>query len=273
MSRGLVSSIRDEPFFVLLTAVMARFMSLSATETALGMRAALVDLELRTIAALIAMDDFRTHQSKERLSLILQTIMHHFADDGVRQVLADVRSPGPGSTSLTIDALVSDAAPSKEPAQAQAGRLIIAFQALAKSQSQQNLMLFMEVFFDICSVARDEALESVNFAFSLLVRNIASQSLCVFLSEIFRQLDRAAEPHLSLLVDTLTELLLSNRGPLGYSALDIASNLLKLLRKQKPPAPDMTRVSFLHQPNKPPPKAVFTICNCLGTPFLIQTVS
>lgn len=251
-------SIREETFFDLLSKVTFHFTRLTVAG---DVRPELFEAEVAAILAVIGMEDFKAHGGRDRLTAIIRCIMRHFADEPVRLVLAGLRSPESGRTSVTAMGVVQEGESAGE-ALSRANKLISAFQTLVKNLSSSSLPIFMDVFFGIAAT-EDGAVEPVGYAFTLLVRNIPAQFLCIFLSEIFRQLERAnTEAALYLLVDTLTELLLSNRGPLGYSAVEIANNLLRLLRKQRPSAPTDTRVSILHQ-GGPPSKAVFTICNCL----------
>lgn len=98
-----------------------------------------------------------------------------------------------------------------------------------------------------------------------MISAMPSQYLCIFVSEIFRQAMTCPENATPILVNPLADLLLTNRGPLGYSALEFGSSLLKLLRKERPPPPVTVRTSFF-APNQivsSPPKSVFAICNAI----------
>lgn len=214
------------------------------------------DAELRTVVAAVGMEDFRAHGGKDRLAIILRSIMSHFNDEGVRRTIsADLK--GNAEVEMPLD----------EQPDGKATKLSAAFQQLIKGLSSSSLPIFMEAFFTICAEQKCDGMQSTWLAFQLLIRHIPSGFLCIVLTELFRQLEHAQEPALSMLLDVLTELLLSNRGPLGYTAVDIASNLIRLLRKQKPQAPTDARKSFLNASTEqpPPPRSVFSICNCLGT--------
>ena len=190
------------------------------------------------------MEDFRSHGGQERLDILLRAITAHMA--------AQPRH--------------------MDGAEGEAG-ISAAYVALIRGLPFPSFPVFMTAFFQMVGdgapvASTCDRCPAIGASLQLLVRHAPSGLLCIFLTEIFRQLERATEPVLSLLVDTLSELLLSNRGPLGYTALDISSNLMKLLRKQRPPAPPDTRRSFLQSgaaSNASPPRAVFAISNCLGT--------
>lgn len=202
------------------------------------------------------MEDFRAHGGKDRLATVLRSIMSHFGDESVRR---------------TISADLKGSADAERPAgfeaDGKAARLSGAFQQLIKGLSSSSLPIFMEVFFSICTEQTSDDMQSTWLAFQLLIRHIPSGFLCIVLTELFRQLEHAHEPALSMLVDVLTDLLLSNRGPLGYTAVDIATNLIRLLRKQKPRAPAGPRMPLLNPSTEQPTpsRSVYSICNCLGT--------
>lgn len=180
------------------------------------------------------MEDFRAHGGQDRLDTLLRAIIAHM-----------------------------------EAEKSECETINNAYVSLIRGLPFPSFPIFMTAFFqmvgDSCKSSSCDKCPAIGNSLQLLARHAPSGILCIFLTEIFRQLERATEPVLSLLVDTLADLLLSNRGPLGYTALDISSNLMKLLRKQRPPAPPDTRRSILQPTLTSPPRAVFAISNCLGT--------
>jgi hypothetical protein len=142
-------------------------------------------------------------------------------------------------------------------------KMTTSFQMLVKGMNTVCLEYFMTAMFGIFKPKTEICMEATRYMFLILIKNIPSQFLCIFLTEIFRQLDKTDEHHLVILIDTVTDLILSNRGPLGYTAIDLAHNFIKLLRKQRPPPPTNLRASFFAL-TIPPPKSVFAICNALG---------
>lgn len=94
---------------------------------------------------------------------------------------------------------------------------------------------------------------------NILVHSVPAQFLCVVLSEFFRKLEETEDNVTTVLANTIAELLRSNRSPLGYSGLELARNLLKLLRKQRPDATEATRASII-QAKVRPPRTIYAIC-------------
>lgn len=248
MIKTQLPSMREEAFFELLGKVIRRLCTVS--QSALNPQdqtmyqlsccyccfiCRLYDSETRTIQGLVGMEDFRAHGGQERLDTLIRAIIAHM-------------DASKGECEAVSNAYVS----------------------LIRGLPFPSFPIFMTAFFlmvgDACKASSCDKCPAIGASLQLLVRHAPSGILCIFLTEIFRQLEKATEPVLSLLVDTLADLLLSNRGPLGYTALDISSNLMKLLRKQRPPAPPDTRRSILQPTTTGPPRAVFAISNCLGTP-------
>lgn len=91
-----------------------------------------------------------------------------------------------------------------------------------------------------------------------LVYFIPAQFISMFLSETFRKLEYANSDEVRVLMDSIAILLLSNRGPLGYTAVELASNFLKMLRKQRP-IEDLTKTPSEFAT---PAGTVFSIYNC-----------
>lgn len=74
--------------------------------------------------------------------------------------------------------------------------------------------------------------------FNLLMYCIPSQHICLILSLFFKKLERVNRSNkngdeIVALIDTISVLLKSNRSPLGYSAIEMAGNFLKILRKHR----------------------------------------
>lgn len=96
---------------------------------------------------------------------------------------------------------------------------------------------------------------------SLFIYTVPAQYLCVVLSEFFKKLEETEDDAVTrVLADTIAELLKSNRSPLGYSGLELARNLLKLLRKQRPEATGDPRVSISVAKVRPA-RTIYFICN------------
>lgn len=99
---------------------------------------------------------------------------------------------------------------------------------------------------------------------SILINGVPAQYLCVVLSELFRRLETEDVNFITVLTDMIAEILRSNRSPLGYSALELTSNLLKLLRRQKGSlfiSNNLEMRASFAKFEVPPPKTVFSICN------------
>lgn len=94
---------------------------------------------------------------------------------------------------------------------------------------------------------------------NIFVHSVPAQFLCVVLTEFFRKLEETEDNVTIVLANTIAELLRSNRSPLGYSGLELAKNLLKLLRKQRPDATEATRASII-QAKVRTPRTIYAIC-------------
>lgn len=200
------------------------------------------ELEIRTLQTVISMEDFKTFQGDLRMSLLVGTFLRYFST-GSYELLFDGYQMRQGTPILE--------------------KMTTSFQMLVKGMNTVCLEYFMTAMFGIFKPKTEICMEATRYMFLILIKNIPSQFLCIFLTEIFRQLEKTDEHNLVILIDTVTDLILSNRGPLGYTAIDLACNFIKLLRKQRPPPPTNIRASFFTLTN-PPPKSVFAICNALG---------
>ncbi len=238
--KGLLASIRDENFFEILKNVESRLSSIAWIIPKIDIEPSLLKhSEIKCVNAMMAMEDFRTLGGVERLAIV----MHSYTRNLFQLTDHTYHDDFDDSSSLRQG-----------------------FQSFVKSLTSATLPQFMKIFFDLVNSYGLKYAEAFCIELTSLIKNIPSAYLCIFVSELFRQMERVHDQSLSLLVDALSELLLSNRGPLGYSALEISGNLLKIMRRQKPAAPFSCRSSFL-KPSEglsPPPKSIFTICNCLG---------
>jgi len=92
---------------------------------------------------------------------------------------------------------------------------------------------------NICQVLSSDGWTQQRIAneyfFGPMVDGLPASSLPIFLSGLFRQLELLhSENGTIVLSEALALLLRSHRGPLGYSAIELAGNLFKLLRRQRP---------------------------------------
>lgn len=131
----MILSIRDDRFFELLTNVVARFTSITRK-----FGPGLLGEEQKVILALIEMEDFRCHLGKERLALILQSLIIHFEDEKIRTIISALRNPTPDNSRSSMEALPSN--------QDGAGQIITAFQLLVKKLSSSSVPIFLSVFFE-----------------------------------------------------------------------------------------------------------------------------
>lgn len=110
-----------------------------------------------------------------------------------------------------------------------------------------------------------------------LIHHLPSQLLSVFLSDLFKEIAAATkdqrndvevqEQEICVLVEALGELLQSNRGPLGYSAVGIARNLQRILRRERiadSGHQSMHHYSANNRKMLTHTKSVYATCNAMG---------
>lgn len=120
--------------------------------------------------------------------------------------------------------------------------------------------------------------ESIAQAALHLIRHLPSQLLSVFLSDLFKEIAAATtkdqrkdvevqEQEICVLVEALGELLQSNRGPLGYSAVGIARNLQRILRRERIADDSINYATANGNRNRKlvaHTKSVYATCNAMG---------
>jgi hypothetical protein len=100
--------------------------------------------------------------------------------------------------------------------------------------------------------------------FNVLTHAVSAQYICIVVSETFKRLETADDTVTGIMANVMAELFRSNRSPLGYSALELTGNLLKLLRKQRSSlaieGDAEIRASF-GRLRIPPARTIFSTCN------------
>jgi hypothetical protein len=90
---------------------------------------------------------------------------------------------------------------------------------LIENSNSTSISIIISVIFD--EVERKE-LNSEKLL-NILIQSVPAQFICVVVSETFRKLDSSNDPTtIMTLTNSLASLVISNRSPLGYSAVELA---------------------------------------------------
>lgn len=259
-SKPLLPSIRDDVFFRNLTLVLASLINPQTSSCTQE------DL-LKIIIASISMEDFTTPKGDQRISHIVNVLVYENLQI-CKSSPFPIHEIGNKNQEM-IDRIINrftkrNHKESILTRRSTSGAISIAAGTSTDSHSKDKITVDdMEMRFyalwvsliDICNSTTLPFLIGSLFDsmdhyngwihprlygsfFDLLMYCIPSQHLCLIMSLFFKKLERINKSNKSgdaivALIDTISILLKSNRSPLGYSAIEMAGNFLKILRKHR----------------------------------------
>lgn len=128
---------------------------------------------------------------------------------------------------------------------------------LFRSVGSTNISPFMKSFWPIILSSDIVSRESTAKLMKLFCKELRTEFLPTLLNELFSGVDIVHEEGLNLILEGLVELFSSGRSPLGYSAIELTSNLVKILqRKYKTTREDESTMTLK-------PRSYFAICDAL----------
>lgn len=243
LNRSVLPSIRDGEFFELLTETYNRIFEMKVVGN-LPISPALVANDL---LAVVTMEDFRAPRGEARVSIIINKIFWQLYSVDAAHISPQI---------------ILQRDRSKRPLSTFEYQVGVSFIKLTENSNSTSIpIIIASIFREFDSDGWSHQKLCTNLL-NLLALSIPAQFICVLLSEFFKRLERAEDNVVVILMDTISELLLSNRSPMGYSAIELATNFIKILRKQRPHASEEPRTSFIAT-KIPLPRTIFSIGNVL----------
>lgn len=161
------------------------------------------------INLVIGLEDFKNDYGTRRVRIVIESIW---------QIMRDYSELLPASTEAMDTRVVSESGQ----------KCILTLNNLLSKSTATSLPVVINTLLDVCERHSWNPKSLCMFFFGSLALNVPSQFIFVVISSIFRHLETCKynENTYSTLLFCIYQILSHNRGPLGFSALELMKNLM-----------------------------------------------